>query len=97
MKRGKFVADSSKRDTENVPLDEDIDTYFAREVKPYNPDAWIDHSKDKVGYEIPFTRVFYEYKTLEPTDIWAKRVEVHERLLMSKLQALFGNGGDENA
>lgn len=97
MKRGKAVADTSKRDTENVPLDEDTDTYFEREVKPYNPDAWVDHSKDKVGYEIPFTRTFYEYKTLEPANVIAKRVEAHERSLMSKLQSLFGNGGGENA
>ncbi|UQT49354.1 hypothetical protein M5E87_05595 [Flavonifractor plautii] len=47
------MADTAKRDTENVPLDEDIDAYFAREVLPYNPEAWIDKSKTKVGYEIP--------------------------------------------
>ena len=97
LKRGKFVADSSKRDTENVPLGEDTDTYFEREVKPYNPDGWIDHSKDKVGYEIPFTRTFYEYKTLEPASVLAERVEAHERSLMIKLHSLFGNGGGENA
>lgn len=62
LKKGKPVVDPSKRDTENVPLDEDIDAYFAREVLPYNPDAWIDKTKTKVGYEIPFTRTFYEYK-----------------------------------
>ena len=80
-----------------MPLDEDVDVYFAREVKPYSPDAWIDHDKDKVGYEIPFTRTFYEYKTLEPADSLAKKIETHERALMEKLQALFGNGGDIHA
>lgn len=94
LKKGKPVEDSSKRDTENVPLDEDIDTYFAREVLPYNPDAWIDRSKTKVGYEIPFTRTFYEYKQLEQTDQIAKRIEEHERVLMEKLHALFGKAGE---
>lgn len=61
LKRGKPVPDTSLRDTENVPLVQDIDTYFAREVLPYAPDAWIDHSKTKVGYEIPMTCYFYEY------------------------------------
>ena len=75
-----------KRDTENVPLDEDIDAYFAREVLPYNPDAWIDKSKTKVGYEIPFTRTFYEYKEIEPADQIAQRIEEHEHALMQKLQ-----------
>lgn len=55
LKKGKLVADTKKRDTENVPLDEDIDAYFAREVLPYNPAAWIDKSKTKVGYEIPLS------------------------------------------
>ena len=86
-------ADSSKRDTENVPLDEDMDEYFKREVLPYSPNAWIDHSKDKVGYEIPFTRTFYEYEMLEPAEDIAIRIEEHERVLMNKLQALFGKAG----
>ena len=89
LKKGKPVADPSKRDTENVPLDEDIDAYFAREVLPYNPDAWIDKSKTKVGYEIPFTRTFYEYKEIEPADQIAKRIEEHEHALMQKLHELF--------
>ena len=90
LKRGKPQADTSKRDTENVPLDEDMDEYFAREVLPYSPNAWIDHSKDKVGYEIPFTRTFYEYEMLEPAEDIAIRIEEHEKVLMDKLQALFG-------
>lgn len=93
-KKGKPVADPKKRDTENVSLDEDIDAYFAREVLPYNPDAWIDKSKIKVGYEIPFTRTFYEYKEIEPADQIAQRIEEHEHALMQKLHDLFGKDGE---
>lgn len=91
-KKNKPVADASKRDTENVPLSEDIDAYFAREVIPYNPQAWIDKSKTKVGYEIPFTRTFYEYKHIEPSERIAARIEEHEKSLMAKLHDLFGEG-----
>ena len=90
LKKGKPVADTKKRDTENVPLEEDIDAYFEREVLPYNPDSWIDRKKTKVGYEIPFTRTFYEYKQIEPAEVIAKRIEEHEKSLMSKLHELFG-------
>lgn len=90
MKKKKPVADTSKRDTENVPLAEDIDAYFEREVIPYNPQAWIDKAKTKVGYEIPFTRTFYEYKQIEPSDVIAVRIEEHEKSLMAKLHDLFG-------
>lgn len=89
-KSKKRVADVSKRDTENVPLTEDIDAYFAREVTPYNPDAWIDKTKTKIGYEIPFTRVFYEYKALEPAADIAARIREHEKGLMVKLHNLLG-------
>jgi len=68
LKKGKPVADAALRDTENVPLVEDVDTYFAREVLPYAPDAWIDKTKTKVGYEIPMTRYFYKYKQPEAAD-----------------------------
>ena len=93
LKKGKPVADPAKRDTETVPLERDIDEYFESEVRPYSPDAWIDHSKDKVGYEIPFTRTFYEYETMEPADDIAKRIEDQERVLMEKLHLLFGKVG----
>ena len=97
IKKGKkLVADKSKRDTESVPLDEDIDTYFEREVLPYRPNAWIDRNKTKVGYVIPFTRTFYEYKELEPAADIAKRIEEHEHSMMQKLHELFGNGGEQN-
>lgn len=90
LKKGKKQADASKRDTENVSLTEDMDEYFDREVLPYNPEAWIDHSKDKIGYEIPFTRTFYEYEMLEPADSIALRIEGHEKELNQRLQKLFG-------
>lgn len=94
LKKGKPTADTSKRDTETVPLDEDMDAYFEREVLPYRPGAWIDKSKTRVGYEIPFTKTFYEYFEMEPADDIAKRIEAHEHSLMEKLHALFG--GDQN-
>ncbi len=59
-------SDPELRDTENIPLDEDIDEFIAREVLPYAPDAWVDESKTKVGYEIPFTRHFYKYVPPRP-------------------------------
>lgn len=66
--KGKPVPDSKLRDSENVPLTEDIDAYFQREVLPHVPDAWVDHEKTKVGYEIPFNRHFYVFKPPRPLD-----------------------------
>lgn len=63
-KKGKLLADSDLRDFENIPLKENIETYFQREVLPHVSDAWIDHEKTKVGYEINFTKYFYKYKPL---------------------------------
>lgn len=62
--KGKIKPDPNLRDTESVPLKEDIDEYFKREVLPHVPDAWMDRSKDKIGYEISFTKYFYKYKPL---------------------------------
>ncbi len=67
LKKGKPQPDTALRDTENVPLKEDIQTYFEREVLPFAPDAWIDEKKSKVGYEIPFTRYFYKYEAPKPS------------------------------
>ena len=89
-KKGKSVADAALRDTENVPLVQDIDAYFAREVLPYAPDAWIDKKKTKVGYEIPMTRYFYEYQPPEPVEEIAARLHALERDIQSSLDALFG-------
>ena len=60
--KGKPQSDSSLRDTENVPLNDDVNAYFKREVLPHAKDAWIDHEKTKVGYEIPFNRHFYVFQ-----------------------------------
>ena len=89
-KKGKPVADTSKRDTENVPLNEDIEVYMEREVIPYNEGAWCDLSKTKIGYEIQFTKTFYEFKELEPSAEIASRIENHEQMLISALKELFG-------
>ena len=89
LKRGKPVPDTSLRDTENVPLVQDIDAYFAREVLPYAPDAWIDHSKTKVGYEIPMTRYFYEYQAPEAVEDIVARITVLEQDISAGLAELF--------
>ena len=89
MKGKKIAPDTSKRDYENVPLVEDIDSYFEREVKPYNPEAWIDKTKTKVGYEIPFTRYFYKYEAPESSDVIAERISIHEKDIMEALNRLF--------
>lgn len=67
--KGKPQPDSSLRDTENVPLSEDVETYFEREVLPHVSDAWIDHEKTKVGYEIPFNRHFYVFTPPRPLEV----------------------------
>ena len=80
--KGKPVPDSSLRDTENVPLSEDVETYFKREVLPHAPDAWIDHDKTKVGYEIPFNRHFYVFTPPRPlAEIDAELKGVTDRIL----------------
>lgn len=93
MKRGKPVPDTSLRDTENVPLVQDIDAYFAREVLPYAPDAWIDHSKTKVGYEIPMTRYFYEYQPPEAVEDIVARITALEQDISAGLAELFHKEG----
>lgn len=88
LKKGKPVADPALRDTENVPLAEDIDAYFAREVLPYAPDAWIDKTKTKVGYEIPMTRYFYEYQKPEAADDILSRIIGLEKEISASLEAI---------
>lgn len=81
LKKNKKQPDSSLRDTENVPLNEDIREYFEREVLPFAPDAWIDEKKSKVGYEIPFTRYFYKYEAPKPSaEIMAEILELEKEL-----------------
>ena len=89
LKKGKPVAVKNLRDTENVPLVQDIDRYFERDVLPYAPDAWIDKCKTKVGYEIPMTRYFYEYQPPEPVDDIVERIKKLESEISESLNALF--------
>lgn len=63
-----FVADTNLNDTEKIPQKKDIEEYFAQEVLPFAPDAWMDRTKDKLGVEFPFTRIFYKYRPLRPVD-----------------------------
>jgi type I restriction enzyme M protein len=87
--KGNIEADPLLRDTENVPLKEDIHEYFKREVLPYVPDAWIDESKTKIGYEIPFTRYFYKYEQLESSDVLKQRVIELEESIQEQLKKVF--------
>ena len=90
LKNGKKQPDTSLRDTENVPLTENIQDYFKREVLPFAEDAWIDEKKSKVGYEIPFTRYFYKYEAPQPSaEIMAEILEL-EKELEGSLQEVFG-------
>lgn len=89
LKKGKPVADSELRDTENVPLKEDIDEYFKREVLPFAPDAWIDKTKTKVGYEIPFTRYFYKYVPPKPSKEILEDIMTLQKGLTETLKGLF--------
>ena len=80
--KGKPMVDSSLRDTENVPLSEDVQAYFEREVLPHVDDAWIDHDKTKVGYEIPFNRHFYVFTPPRSLDVIdAELKQVTDRIL----------------
>lgn len=91
-KNGDPKPDTKLRDTEDIPLKEDIDAYFEREVLPFNPDAWMDRSKDKIGYEIPFTRHFYKYTSPEPSEVIAERIKELEESIVANFQALSGKG-----
>ena len=89
LKKNKPQADSSLRDTENVPLKEDIDEYFMREVLPFVPDAWIDTKKSKIGYEIPFTRYFYKYEIPKPSEEIMAEIMGLETELSGSLEEVF--------
>lgn len=94
-KNGKPEPDTSKRDTEDIPLIEDIDSYIKREVLPFNPDAWVDKKKTKIGYEIPFTRLFYKYQAPESSEAIAKRIKALEEKIVKNFEALSSNGVEE--
>jgi len=84
--KGAPEPDSELRDYENVPLGEDVGEYLKREVHPHVPDAWIDHSKTKVGYEIPFTRHFYVYEPPRPL----AKIDAELKALEAEIQGLLG-------
>jgi type I restriction enzyme M protein len=86
--KGKPQPDSELRDTENVPLSENVDTYFKREVLPHVPDAWIDHEKTKVGYEIPFNRHFYVFKPPRPLEEIDAELKTVSARIMTMLEGL---------
>ena len=88
--KGAPIANPDLRDTENVPLKEDIQTYFEREVLPFAPDAWIDEKQSKVGYEIPFTRYFYKYEAPKPSAEIMKEILAIEAELDGALAEVFG-------
>lgn len=94
-KNGKPEPDTSKRDTEDIPLTEDIDTYINREVLPFNPDAWVDKSKTKIGFEIPFTRLFYKYKSPESSKDIAQRIKTLEERIIKNFKSLIDQRGEE--
>ncbi len=84
--KGKPQPDSSLRDAENVPLAEDVTAYFEREVLPHAPDAWIDHERTKVGYEIPFNREFYVFKP--PREL--AEIDVELKMVTDRIVAMIG-------
>ncbi|WP_330247283.1 type I restriction-modification system subunit M [Streptomyces sp. NBC_00562] len=86
LKGGAPEPDTELRDYENVPLDEDVEDYLKREVHPHVPDAWIDHTKTKTGYEIPFTRHFYVYEPPRPL----AEIDAELKSLEAEIQALLG-------
>ena len=88
LKKGKPVADASLRDYETIPLNEDVQSYFEREVLPFAPDAWIDESKTKIGYEIPFTRYFYKYTPPRPAAEVLSEIRMIENELKDALTEL---------
>lgn len=91
LKGGKPVLNTNLRDTENVPLKEDIGEYFKREVLPYAPDAWIEEKKTKVGYEIPFTRYFYKYVPPKPSEDIMAEIKELEKSLDGVLEGIFND------
>ncbi|WP_195730514.1 type I restriction-modification system subunit M [Streptomyces albidoflavus] len=84
--KGAPEPDTDLRDYENVPLGEDVEDYLKREVLPHVPDAWIDHTKTKIGYEIPFTRHFYVYTPPRPL----AEIDAELKSLEAEIQALLG-------
>ena len=90
MKAGKPVPDSSKRDTENVPLDTNWGEYFKAEVLPHiDPESWTDIMKTKIGYEINFTRCFYKFEPLRPSEEIAQDIRNREQNIVALFKSIF--------
>jgi len=87
-KKGKKLPDPKLRDSEKIPLKEDIEKYFEKEVKPYYPDAWMNRKKDRIGYEINFTKYFYEYKPPRPLE----EIEKDIKEITGEIQELLEEG-----
>lgn len=90
--KGNPEADGDLRDTENVPLTENIDDYFKREVLPHVPDAWIDRKKTKVGYEVPLNRLFYRYEPPRELEAIEADILVLEKEIVRLLAEVTGSG-----
>ena len=88
IKRGVVQVDPKRRDTEIIPLKRDIDAYIKAEVLPYVPDAFPDRSKDKIGYEIPFTRYFYKYTPPRKSEDILKEIIANEEELQQTLKVV---------
>lgn len=89
--KGNKKPDGKLRDTEKIPLKEDIEEYFQREVLPYYPDAWMDRKKDKIGYEINFTQYFYQYQPPRPLE----EIEADIKKVTAEIQELIKEDLDE--
>jgi type I restriction enzyme M protein len=91
--KGEPEPDSDLRDTEIIPLKDDIEEYFKREVLPHVPDAWIDYSKTKVGYEIPLNRHFYKYEAPRELEVISCEMKALEADILDMLKQVT-NGKD---
>ena len=88
LKKGKKQPVKGKTDSEIIPLSENIDEYFAKNVLPYNVNAYMDRSKDKIGYEVPFTRLFYKFvapRSSEEIFEEFKALSIEEEKLMKEI------------
>lgn len=88
-KNGKPVADTALRDSELVPMKIDIDEYLQKEIKPYEPDAWIDKKKTKTGYEIPMIRYFYNFPQFKGHDELFEELKNIEATIQKSMKILF--------
>lgn len=85
---GERVADTNLNDTEKIPMKEDVNDYFRREVLPFAPDAWMERDKDKVGCEFPFTRLFYKYRPLRSSEEILSELAALDSALNNELSQL---------